>query len=80
VHVEVLIYKAYIVEEISTFISHYFKSHLRTRIKRVILRHDDGREVPSSENLSIFFHPGRLIQKKYCEEKIFDKNRIQINT
>ena len=39
-HVEASIYKVYIVEEISTFISYYFKSHLRTRINH-ILRHDD---------------------------------------
>jgi hypothetical protein len=31
-HVEVLICEAYIVEEISAFISFYFEPHLRTRI------------------------------------------------
>jgi hypothetical protein len=31
-HVEALICEAYIVEEISTFISYYFEPHLRTRI------------------------------------------------
>jgi len=39
VHVEASICKAYIVEEISTFISYYFEPHLRTRINRVP-RHD----------------------------------------
>jgi hypothetical protein len=56
-HVEASICEAYIVEEISTFISYYFEPHLRTRINRVP-RHDDGGEVPSSGNLSIFFNPG----------------------
>jgi hypothetical protein len=50
-----LIYEAYIVEEISTFISYYFKPQLRIRINHVPM-HDDGGEVPLSENLSIFSH------------------------
>ena len=58
-HVEASIYEAYIIEEILTFISYYFEPHLRTRIKRVPW-HDDGGEVPSSGNLSIFSNPGRL--------------------
>ena len=58
VHVEASIYEAYIVEEISTFIPYYFEPHLRTRINHV-LWHDDGGEVPSYENLSIFFNPRR---------------------
>jgi len=53
VHVGVLICEVYIIEEISTFISYYFKSQLRKRINRVP-RHGDGGEVTSSENLSIF--------------------------
>jgi hypothetical protein len=40
-HFEVLICKVYIVEEISTFISYYFKLLLRTKINSV-LRYDDG--------------------------------------
>jgi len=55
-HVEASICEAYIVEEISTFISHYFELHLRTRINRVP-RHDDGGEVHSSGNLSRFSNP-----------------------
>jgi hypothetical protein len=62
VHVEASICEAYIIEEISTFISYYFKPHLRTRINRVP-RHDDGGEVSSSENLSIFFNPRQPIHK-----------------
>jgi len=56
-HVETSIYEAYIVEKISTFISYYFKPHLRTRINRVP-RHYDCDEVPSSGNLSIFSNTG----------------------
>jgi hypothetical protein len=56
-HVEALICEAYIVEEISIFISYYFKPQLKTIINGVP-RHDDGGEVPSYENLSIFSHPG----------------------
>ena len=54
---EASICEAYIVEEISTFISYYFESHLRTRIN-CVPRHDDGGEVPSSGNLSIFSNTG----------------------
>ena len=61
-HVEASICEAYIVEEISTFISYYFEPHMRTRINRVP-RHDDGGEVPSSGNLSIFSNTGRPIPK-----------------
>jgi hypothetical protein len=55
-HVEASICEAYIVEEISTFISYYFEPHLRTRINHVS-RHDDGGEVSSNGNLSIFSIP-----------------------
>jgi len=61
-HVEASICEAYIVKEISTFISYYFEPHLRTRINRVP-RHDDGGEVSSSGNLSIFFNPRRPTPK-----------------
>jgi hypothetical protein len=56
-HVEALICKTYIVEEISIFISYYFESYLRRRIN-CVPRHDDGGELPSSENLPIFSHLG----------------------
>ena len=56
-HIEASICEAYIIEEISTFISYYFEPHLRMRINRVP-RHDDGGEVPSSGNLSIFSNLG----------------------
>jgi hypothetical protein len=55
-HVEASIFEAYIVEEISTFISYYFKPHLKMRINSVS-RHDDGGEMSSSGNLSVFSNP-----------------------
>jgi hypothetical protein len=56
VHIEASICETYIVEEISTFISYYFKLHLRIKINR-ISRHDNGDELSLSENLSIFSNP-----------------------
>jgi hypothetical protein len=72
VNVETSICEAYIVEEISTFISYYFEPHLRMRINRVP-RHDDGGEVPSSGNLSIFSNPGQptpknVVKGRYLSE------------
>jgi hypothetical protein len=67
VHVETSIYEAYIIEEISKFISYYFESHLRTRINRVS-KHNDGRELSSSGNLTIFSHYRRLLSKKTVRE------------
>jgi hypothetical protein len=61
-YVEASICEAYIVEEISTFISYYFEPHLKTRINRVP-QHDDGGKVPSSGNLSIFSNTGQPIPK-----------------
>jgi hypothetical protein len=72
VHVEASIYEAYIVEEISIFISYYFEPHFRMRIN-CVPRHDDDEKVSSSENLSIFSHLRRSLPKKYSEWKIFDK-------
>jgi len=67
-----LIYEAYIVEEISTFISYYFEPHLRTRINHVP-QHDDGGKVPSSGKLSIFSYlgwptPKNVIRKRYLSK------------
>ena len=67
-YVEASICEAYIVEEISTFISYYFEPHLRTRMNRVPW-HDDGGEVPSSGNLLIFFNPGRPTPKNVVRER-----------
>ena len=80
VHVEASICEAYIVEEISTFISYYFEPHLRTRINRVPW-HDDGGEVSSSGNLSIFSNPGRptpknAVRGRYLSEIEFKQATI----
>jgi hypothetical protein len=40
-HVLASICEAYIVKDISIFISHYFKLHLRTKIN-LVPRHNDG--------------------------------------
>jgi len=61
-YVEASICEAYIVEEISTFISYYFDPHLKTRINRVP-RHDDDGEVSLNGNLSIFSNPRRPTPK-----------------
>jgi hypothetical protein len=71
-HVEASICDAYIVEEISTFISYYFEPHLRTRINHVS-RHDNGGEVSSSGNLSKFSNPRRptpknVVRGRYLSE------------
>jgi len=79
VHVEASICEAYIVKEISTFISYYFEPHLRSRINRVP-RHDDGSEVPFSGNLSIFSNTGRptpknVVRGRYLSEIEFKQAR-----
>jgi hypothetical protein len=61
-HVEASICKAYIVEEILKCILYYFEPHLRKRIG-YIPRHDEGREVLSYENLSIFSLPKLPLSK-----------------
>jgi hypothetical protein len=71
-HVEASICEAYIVEEISIFISYYFEPHLRMRINHVP-RHDDVGEVPFSGNLLIFSNPGRptpknIVRGRYLSE------------
>ena len=71
-HFEALICEAYIVEDISTFILYYFELHLRIRINHVP-RHDDGGEVPSSGNLSIFSNLGRPTPKNTVRGKYLSK-------
>ena len=56
--------EAYLVEEISTFCSFYFESHIQTKQNRVD-RNDDGDEVDAPNGcLSIFTHPGCAIGKE----------------
>jgi hypothetical protein len=71
-HVEASICEAYIVEEILIVISYYFEPHLKTRINCVPW-HDDGGEVPSSENLSIFSNLGRPIPKNVIRGRYLSK-------
>ena len=61
-YVEAFICEAYIIKEISTFISYYFEPYLRTRINH-IPQYDDCGEVPSSGNLSVFSNPGQPTSK-----------------
>jgi hypothetical protein len=76
---------AYIVKEISIFISYHFEPRLRTKINRVP-RHDDGGEIFSSGNLLIFSHPGQPIPKKAVRKRYFSEiefkqayNYVQFN-
>ncbi|KAL0293819.1 UNVERIFIED_CONTAM: hypothetical protein Sradi_6918500 [Sesamum radiatum] len=55
--VEASIVEAYMIEEVSTFCSAYFESHVSTRLNRVS-RNDDGGPVDPG-NLFISTHPGR---------------------
>ena len=43
-----------------------------------IPRYDDYGEMPSNENLLLFFYAGRPLSKKCKGGKILDKNRMQI--
>ena len=62
--VEGSICEAYIIEEISTFCSFYFESHIQTKINKVE-RNDVGGEVDAPEGcLSIFTHPGRAVGRE----------------
>ena len=62
--VEGSICEAYIIEEISTFCSFYFESHVQTKLNKVD-RNDDGAEVDVPYgSLPIFTHPGRAVGKE----------------
>ncbi|XP_012841495.1 PREDICTED: uncharacterized protein LOC105961778 [Erythranthe guttata] len=57
--IEGSICEAYLIEETSTFCSHYFEPHIQTKLTTVG-RHDEGGEVDAPDgSLSIFTHPGR---------------------
>lgn len=56
--VEGSIVEAYLIEEISSFCSHYFEPSISTRLNRVP-RNDDGGHVEPMGRLSIFTHAGR---------------------
>lgn len=51
--------ESYLIEETSSFCSHYFEPHVQTKLTTVS-RHDDGGDVDAPDGcLSIFTHPGR---------------------
>lgn len=75
-HVEASICNAYLTEEASHFVSHYFESNVRCRI-RDLPRNDDGSyNNDRSGILSIFTHPIRFYGKG--KVKIMDEADIQI--
>ena len=61
--VEGSIAEAYLIEEISTFCSHYFDSSVDTNFNRVDRNDDDGAIFPDG-CISIFSHPGQPFGEK----------------
>ncbi|XP_021618084.2 uncharacterized protein LOC110619138 [Manihot esculenta] len=78
--VEGSIVEAYLIEEISSFCSHYFEPSISTRLNRVP-RNDDGGHVEPMGRLSIFTHAGRpfgqlehgrmLSNEEYCAAHLY---------
>ena len=68
--------KAYIVEEMTIFILFYLEPKLTTRIN-CVPRHDDGREVPLSANLSLFSHIGQLIPKNIAGRSCLSETKFR---
>ncbi|OMO57998.1 Transposon, En/Spm-like protein [Corchorus capsularis] len=62
-YVEGSICEAYLIEEISTFCSHYFDINVQTRLNRAP-RNDDGGDMDPKGRLSIFTHLGRPLETK----------------
>ncbi|XP_074356714.1 uncharacterized protein LOC141696477 [Apium graveolens] len=57
--VEGSICNAFLVEEASTFCSHYFKQHVQTKHRKVPRNDSSGGGESFGGNISIFSHPGR---------------------
>ena len=57
--VEGSICNSYLVEEASTFCSHYFEQHIETRHRKVPRNDSSGGGESFEGNISIFSHPGR---------------------
>jgi hypothetical protein len=78
VHVEASIYKAYIFEEISIFISYYFDPHLKIKINR-IPRHDDNKKVLLSEVLLVY-RLCKVCCRRFCcdDRKNIAEGRIML--
>ncbi|XVE92707.1 hypothetical protein REPUB_Repub01dG0122800 [Reevesia pubescens] len=69
--VEASICEAYIIEEITTFCSHYFDSNILTKLTQVPCN-DDGGEVESMGRLSIFTYLGRAFVPKSVSRYLYD--------
>ncbi|OMO58327.1 Transposon, En/Spm-like protein [Corchorus capsularis] len=69
--VEGSICEAYLIEEISTFCSHYFEINVQTRLNRVP-RNDDGGDVDPKGRLSIFTHAGQSFGPTGCRRYLTD--------
>lgn len=67
--------EAYIIEETVTFCSHYFESHVHSRITR-LPRNDDGGEL--SQEISIFNRPGRPYGK--CRSRFLNDEEMKAVT
>ncbi|XP_059288082.1 uncharacterized protein LOC132041388 isoform X3 [Lycium ferocissimum] len=82
-HVEGSICNAYLVEEASSFCSHYFEPHVYTRHRKVP-QNDDGGTCDQGKhhgNLSIFTYPGKGFgeqDQRYLTEEELDAAHIYI--
>ena len=68
--------EAYITEETATFCSHYFESHVTSRISRV-QRNDDGGDSLFPP-LSIFNYPGRSAGE--CRSHFLNDKKLAATT
>ena len=59
-HVEALICNAYLIEEASHFVSHYFEPHVRCRVRDLPMNDDGSYNNVISSVLPIFSHPIRF--------------------
>ncbi|XP_049392822.1 uncharacterized protein LOC125857182 [Solanum stenotomum] len=82
-HVEGCICNAHIVEEASSFCSHYFEPHVYTRHRKVPQNDDGGMDEQDGydDNLSIFTYPGRgfgELNRRYLTEEELKAAHIYI--
>ncbi|OMO69060.1 hypothetical protein COLO4_29289 [Corchorus olitorius] len=73
--------EAYLIEEISTFCSHYFEINVQTRLNRVP-RNDDGGDVDPKGRLSIFTHAGQSLgptgSRRYLTDDEYNAAEIYV--
>ncbi|KAL8119973.1 hypothetical protein AgCh_017196 [Apium graveolens] len=60
---------AFLIEEASTFCSHYFKQHVKTKHRKVPRNDSSGGGENPEINISIFSHPGRSHGSMACKNK-----------